>query len=74
MFQDFNLLDTFNIRDNIFSPLVLAGKSYDEMSANSSPSPPAPLGIGDILDKFPYEVSGGRQRAAVARALMASPA
>src|SRR5574344_1164358 len=61
VFQDFNLLDTFNIRDNIFLPLVLAGKSYDEMTAKLTPIA-ATLGISDILEKFPYEVSGGQKQ------------
>ncbi len=73
VFQDFNLLDTFSIEDNIFLPLVLAGKGYDEMSAKLAPIA-AKLGIKDILPKFPYEVSGGeKQRAAVARALITDP-
>ena len=73
VFQDFNLLDTFSLRDNIFLPLVLAGKPYKEMAARLKPIAAA-LGIGDILDKFPYEVSGGqKQRAAVARALITHP-
>ena len=73
VFQDFNLLDTFSLRDNIFLPLVLAGKKYDEMNARLQ-TIAAKLGIGDILDKFPYEVSGGqKQRAAVARALITRP-
>jgi len=73
VFQDFNLLDTFNLRDNIFLPLVLAGKSYREMSARLIPIART-LGISEILDKFPYEVSGGqKQRAAVARALITHP-
>ncbi len=73
VFQDFNLLDTFSLRDNIFLPLVLAGKKYDEMNARLQ-AIAAKLGIGDILDKFPYEVSGGqKQRAAVARALITRP-
>ncbi len=73
VFQDFNLLDTFNIQDNIFLPLVLAGKRYDEMNEKLKPIA-AKLGIGDILQKFPYEISGGqKQRAAVARALITDP-
>jgi len=73
VFQDFNLLDTFNLRDNIFLPLVLAGKPYSEMNARLIPIART-LGISDILDKFPYEVSGGqKQRAAVARALITHP-
>lgn len=73
VFQDFNLLDTFSLQDNIFLPLVLSGKSYDEMSFKLKPIAKK-LGIEDILSKFPYEVSGGqKQRAAVARALITNP-
>lgn len=73
VFQDFNLLDTFSIQDNIFLPLVLAGKSYEEMNRELAPIAKI-LGISDILSKFPYEVSGGqKQRAAIARALITRP-
>ncbi|MDF2557967.1 MAG: bacteriocin transporter ATP-binding protein [Bacillales bacterium] len=73
VFQDFNLLDTFSLQDNIFLPLVLSGKSYDEMNNRLVPIAKK-LGICDILKKFPYEVSGGqKQRAAVARALITHP-
>jgi len=73
VFQDFNLLDTFSLRDNILLPLVLAGVSYAEMDDRLRPVA-AKLGIGDLLNKFPYEVSGGeKQRAAVARALIMGP-
>lgn len=73
VFQDFNLLDTFSIEDNIFLPLVLAGKPYAEMKQRMEPLA-VRLGIGDILKKYPYEVSGGqKQRAAVARALITNP-
>ena len=73
VFQDFNLLDTFSIRDNIFLPLVLAGCPYREMENRLGPIAQK-LGIGGSLSKFPYEVSGGqKQRAAVARALITRP-
>ena len=73
VFQDFNLLDTFSLEDNIYLPLVLAGKTYPEMKQKLTPIA-AQLGISDILTKYPYEVSGGqKQRAAVARALITSP-
>lgn len=73
VFQDFNLLDTFSIKDNIFLPLVLSGKRYREMNEKLNPIAKM-LSIGDILEKFPYEVSGGqKQRAAVARALITNP-
>ena len=70
VFQDFNLLDTFSLRDNIFLPLVLAGRPYQEMEKKLAPLSER-LGIAAILNKYPYEVSGGqKQRAAVARALI----
>lgn len=73
VFQDFNLLDTFSIQDNIFLPLVLAGEHYNEMDKRLKPIAQK-LGISDILQKYPYEVSGGqKQRAAVARALITNP-
>ena len=73
VFQDFNLLDNFNLQDNIFLPLVLAGKKYPEMRQKLLPLAKG-LGIEDLLHKYPYEVSGGqKQRAAVARALITEP-
>jgi len=73
VFQEFNLLDTFTIRDNILLPLVLAGKSLSEMNEKLEPIVNG-LGISQLLDKFPYEVSGGqKQRTAVARALISQP-
>ena len=73
VFQDFNLLDTFSLKDNIFLPLVLSGKKYDEMEKRLAPIA-GTLGIERLLEKYPYEVSGGqKQRAAVARALITKP-
>ena len=73
VFQEFNLLDTFTIEDNIFLPLVLAGKSHKEMSSRLTPIADQ-LGITELLKKYPYEISGGqKQRAAVARAIITSP-
>lgn len=73
VFQEFNLLDTFSLEDNIYLPLVLAGKSYQEMESRLRPIAQK-LGIGSLLKKYPYEVSGGqKQRAAVARALITQP-
>ena len=73
VFQDFNLLDTFSLRDNIYLPLVLSGMHYGEMEARLAPLAKK-LAIEGILDKYPYEVSGGqKQRAAVARACITGP-
>lgn len=73
VFQDFNLLDTFSVQDNIFLPLVLAGKKYDEMKMRLDPIA-RKLGISDLLMKFPYEISGGqKQRVAIARAIITQP-
>ena len=73
VFQDFNLLDTFSVRDNIYLPLVLAGRDYRTMEQKLLPIAQK-LGIADLLDKFPYEISGGqKQRTAAARALITDP-
>lgn len=73
VFQEFNLLDTFTLEDNIYLPLVLAGKTYAEMHQRLQPIAEK-LGISSLLKKYPYEVSGGqKQRAAVARALITNP-
>ena len=73
VFQEFNLLDTFTIEDNIYLPLVLAGKRYEDMRERLLPLA-LELGISELLKKYPYEVSGGqKQRAAVARALITRP-
>lgn len=73
VFQDFNLLDTFSLEDNIYLPLVLAGVKHTEMEKRLTPIANQ-LGIANLLKKYPYEVSGGqKQRAAVARALITNP-
>ena len=73
VFQDFNLLDTFNLKDNILLPLVLQGVDYRKMNVRMMPIVKE-LGIAGLLEKYPYEVSGGqKQRAAVARALITDP-
>lgn len=73
VFQEFNLLDTFTLEDNIFLPMVLAGKSHREMTQRLIPIA-RQLGISELLKKYPYEVSGGqKQRSAVARAIITDP-
>lgn len=73
VFQDFNLLDTFTLQDNIFLPLVLAGHHYAEMDKRLQPLVKK-LRIEHLMKKYPYEVSGGeKQRTAVARALITNP-
>ncbi len=73
VFQDFNLLDTFTIEDNILLPLVLSGKKHNEMKKDSEHIA-SELGITKLLGKYPYELSGGqKQRVAVARALITNP-
>ncbi|MCI8993309.1 MAG: ABC transporter ATP-binding protein [Eubacterium sp.] len=73
VFQDFNLLDNFSVKDNIFLPLVLSGTPFSEMVMRLQPLAKQ-LGILDILEKYPYEISGGqKQRTAAARALITKP-
>lgn len=73
VFQNFNLLDTFSLKDNILLPLVLQGMNWREMEANLLPIANQ-LRIANLLEKYPYEVSGGqKQRAAVCRALITHP-
>lgn len=73
VFQEFNLLDTFTLEDNIYLPLVLMGVSYEDMRARLLPIA-RELGLTELLKKYPYEVSGGqKQRAAVARAIITEP-
>lgn len=73
VFQDFNLLDNFSLKDNIFLPLVLSSVDYPQMEQRLAPIAKK-LGITSLLNKYPYEVSGGqKQRTAVARALITQP-
>lgn len=73
VFQDFNLLDSFSLKDNILLPMVLSNRSVEEMESKIKPIART-LGISGLLEKYPYEVSGGqKQRAAVARALINEP-
>lgn len=73
VFQEFNLLDTLSVRDNILLPLVLGGMPAGELDNRLQPIAKA-LGIEDLLNKYPYEISGGqKQRTAVARALITNP-
>ncbi len=73
VFQDFNLLDTFTVEDNIYLPLVLSGKNHNEMKQKLEPIAKS-LNIDNLLNKYPYEISGGqKQRAAVARAMIKNP-
>ena len=66
-------MDTFNLKDNILLPLVLQGVDYRKMNVRMMPIVKE-LGIAGLLEKYPYEVSGGqKQRAAVARALITDP-
>ncbi|MGX7112674.1 ABC transporter ATP-binding protein [Gemella cuniculi] len=74
VFQDFNLLDNFSIKDNILLPLVLANKNYRDMEKRLE-KVTKPLGIDKLINKYPYEISGGqKQRVAVARAIITNPA
>ena len=73
VFQDFNLLDSLSLEDNIYLPLVLKGEKHSVMEEKLKPLA-AKLGIADLLKKYPYEVSGGqKQRVAIARALITNP-
>ena len=73
VFQEFNLLDTFTLEDNIYLPLVLMGMSYEDMRVRLLPIA-RELGLTELLKKYPYEGSGGqKQRAAVARAIITEP-
>lgn len=74
VFQDFNLLDTFSVRDNILLPLVLKRTGIKQMQERLA-AVAGQLGLTELLDKYPYELSGGqKQRTAVGRAIITSPA
>lgn len=73
VFQDFNLLDTFSVKDNILLPLVLSKVPVKQMDQRLQPLVRT-LGITDLLQHYPYELSGGqKQRVAVARAIITKP-
>lgn len=73
VFQDFNLLDTLSVKDNMILPLVLSNQPAKQMDSRVNPVANL-LGIGDLLDKFPYELSGGQQqRVAIGRAIITQP-
>lgn len=73
VFQDYALLDTFDLKDNILLPLVLNGEKYPQMEPKLAQIAKR-VHIEPFLNKYPYEVSGGqKQRAAAARALITSP-
>lgn len=73
VFQDFNLLDSFSNRDNIYMPLVLSGVKPRQLNERIGEIAPV-LGISKFLDKFPSEISGGqKQRVAIARAIITKP-
>ena len=74
LFQEFNLLDTMTLEENIALPLALSRVPYSDIRSRMD-GLAAALGIEDVLAKRPYEVSGGqKQRAAAARAIIADPA
>lgn len=74
IFQDYNLLDTLTVKENILLPLSLRKFSTEEMEKRLQPIIDA-LGITDLLDKYPTEISGGqKQRTASARAIITNPA
>ena len=73
VFQDFNLLDQFSNRDNIYLPLVLSEENLSLMEDRLNEIKDR-LGISELLDKYPYEISGGqKQRIAIARAIITKP-
>ena len=74
VFQDFNLLDQFNNKENIYLPLVLSDEKLELMEERLIEIKDI-MGLEEILDKYPYEISGGqKQRIAIARAVITKPA
>lgn len=73
IFQDFNLLDTLTVKENIALPLALAKVNVKQINKKVGEVSKA-LGIDDLLNKYPYEISGGqKQRTAAARAIITTP-
>ena len=73
VFQEFNLLDTLSVKDNMFLPLVLGRRPYQEMEKRITRLAPK-LHIEELLEKRPFELSGGqKQRVAIARSLITNP-
>lgn len=73
IFQDFNLLNTLTVKENIVLPLALSKVNHKEIEKRVKEVSNI-LGIEDILNKYPYEISGGQQqRTAAARAIINNP-
>ncbi|MER1986478.1 MAG: ABC transporter ATP-binding protein [Solibacillus sp.] len=73
IFQDYNLLDSLTVRENIVLPLAIAKRPANEISERVEKIAKL-FGIGDLLDKYPYQISGGqKQRTASSRALVTEP-